>query len=106
MARPAPARESSLVRAIVKALRQIPGLVVRKRWGTALGTAGDPDLYGVVAGRHFELEVKRPGNIPTPLQTARLKEWRCAGAIAGVVHNAHEALELLRPIMPTQRPDS
>lgn len=95
MARLTASRESSIVRAILKALNQVPGVVARKRWGTALGVAGDPDIYGAIAGRHFEMEVKRPGNEPTPLQWTRLATWRRAGAIAGVVHNAREALELI-----------
>jgi len=88
-------RESTIVRAILKALGQVPGLVARKRWGTALGKAGDPDLYGSFNGKHFELEVKRPGEEPTPLQWARLAEWQEAGATIGVVHNRAEALEAL-----------
>ena len=45
------------------AFRERPGVVVRKRHGTAMGVAGDPDLYGSIHGRHFEIEVKRPDAI-------------------------------------------
>lgn len=88
-------RESALVSAIVEALRSAPGLVVRKRHGTAWGFAGDPDLTGCYRGRHFELEVKTPAGAITRLQEARLAEWSRAGAITAVVRSVSEALAAL-----------
>lgn len=79
-------------------LRKHPAVVVRKRHGTAMGVGGDPDLYGSVRGRHFEIEVKRP-NDPysqlTKLQAQRLLEWKLAGAITGVARSSAEALQIL-----------
>ncbi len=88
-------REAALVGAIVHALRAAPGLVVRKRHGTAWGFAGDPDLTGCYLGRHFELEVKTPAGTLTRLQEARLAEWSRAGAITAVVRSVGEALAVL-----------
>ena len=48
--------ESAVVGRIVAALKKCPGIVVRKRHGTVMGMAGDPDLYGTINGRHFEIE--------------------------------------------------
>ena len=90
-----PVLEKSIVVSIVKALRVQPGVVVRKRHGTAMGVAGDPDLYGTVGGRHFEIEVKRPGSQLTELQVQRLREWSQAGALTGVAHTAEDALRIL-----------
>ena len=87
--------EKQIVDSIVKVLRTTPGCVVRKRHGTVFGVAGDPDLYGTINGRHFELEVKQPGNPPTELQLRRLEEWHVAGATVGVVHSVQEAKEIL-----------
>ena len=87
--------ESTITRDIVRALRSVPGLVVRKRHGSALGYAGEPDLYGCFRGLHFEIEVKRPGRKLTPLQQQRLKEWALAGATVGVAHSVQEAIALL-----------
>jgi len=89
------ARESALVSEIIRSLRAVHGLVVRKRHGTAMGVAGDPDLYGTIGGRHFEIEVKRPGSQLTALQAQRLREWAQAGAITGVAHTAEDALRIL-----------
>ena len=60
--RPKPVLEKYIVNAIMRKLKDRRGLVIRKRHGTAMGVAGDPDLYGTVRGRHFEIEVKRPGD--------------------------------------------
>lgn len=88
-------REAQVVARILARLRTVPGLVARKRHGTAMGVAGDPDITGCYRGRHFELEVKRPGGAPTMLQFTRLEEWREAGAITAVVRSADEALAAL-----------
>lgn len=90
--------EKAVVLRIVTALRKVPGIIVRKRHGTAMGVAGDPDLYGTYNGRHFEIEVKRPydpNSQLTELQTRRLMEWRQAGAITGVARSVDDALQIL-----------
>ena len=91
--------EKSQVNRIMAKLRQIRGIVVRKRHGTAMGVAGDPDLYGSYGGRHFEIEVKRPNDpraVLTKLQAERLREWNVGGnAIVGVARTPEEALAIL-----------
>jgi len=89
------ARESTITRNILRALRGVPGLLVRKRHGSAAGISGDPDLFGCYDGRHFEIEVKRPGARPTPRQQQRLKEWARAGARVGVARSVEEALDIV-----------
>ncbi len=95
--RPQPVLEKSVVAGIVRRLREQPGVVVRKRHGTAMGVAGDPDLYGSIGGRHFEIEVKRPDAAAelSELQRQRLKEWEQAGAIVGVARSVEDALAIL-----------
>jgi hypothetical protein len=88
-------RESTIVAAIMQALKPVPDLVVRKRWGSEMAAAGDPDLTGCFRGRHFELEVKAPGGRLSRIQEVRLKEWHQAGAIVGVVHSTEDALVAL-----------
>jgi hypothetical protein len=93
-----PVLEKYVVARIMKALKQQRGVVVRKRHGTAMGVAGDPDLYGSIDGRHFEIEVKRPddpASIPTQLQAQRMQEWRDAGALVGIARSAEDALAIL-----------
>lgn len=88
-------RESVIVAAILQTLRSVPGLAVRKRWGSEMTAAGDPDLTGCYQGLHFELEVKAPGGRLTRIQQVRLDEWRRAGALTGVARSAEEALRIL-----------
>ena len=94
--------EKIIVGRITAALKKYPHIVVRKRHGTAMGVAGDPDLYGTINGRHFEIEVKRPGEQLTELQAKRLLEWKLAGAITGAAHSVDEALAILG--LPHGRP--
>ena len=70
----------AVVTGILKALRSVPGLVVRKRHGTAMGMAGDPDLYGSLAGaplRDRGEAARYPASQLTALQAQRLEE--CEG---------------------------
>ncbi len=93
-----PVLEKAVVTRILRELKKRPGVVVRKRHGTVMGIAGDPDLYGAIRGRHFELEVKRPNDPSsqaTELQTRRLLEWKLAGAVTGIVRSVEEALAIL-----------
>src|ERR1039457_5784305 len=90
--------EKAIVTRIIITLKNNPHVVVRKRHGTAMGMAGDPDLYGTINGRHFEIEVKRPNDSSSQLrelQTQRVMEWKAAGAIAGVARSVEEALVIL-----------
>jgi hypothetical protein len=91
--------ELHIAQAIIRRLREIPGVIVRKRHGTAMGVGGDPDLYGTISGRHFEIEVKRPdpSSRLTPLQSIRIEQWRQAGALVGVARSVEEALEIILP---------
>ena len=77
-------RESALVARILSSLNARPDTVVRKLHGDRYAVAGDPDVYGCIAGRHVCLEVKARG-LPSPLQWARLTAWQRAGSLVAVV---------------------
>ena len=104
-----PVLEKHVVARIMKALKQQQGVVIRKRHGTAMGVAGDPDLYGSIGGRHFEIEVKRPddpGSVPTELQAHRMQEWRAAGALVGIARTVDDALAILGVRCPDSELDA
>ncbi len=93
-----PILEKAVVARIMVALKKLPHIVVRKRHGTVMGVAGDPDLYGTIGGRHFEIEVKRPNDRSsqlTKLQEMRLLEWKAGNAITGVARCVDDALAIL-----------
>jgi hypothetical protein len=57
---------------------------------------GSSDLIGITAtGRFLAIEVKRPGNKPTPEQRAFIAFVRSFGGVAGVCHSVEEFVELL-----------
>lgn len=100
-------KEASIVRAILRALNDIPGCKAMKTHGSAFGK-GQADITGsllivvaegLVVGARFEMEVKVPGKSPTPLQASVLRQWGAAGAVAGCVHSVAEALDLLTPLL-------
>jgi hypothetical protein len=101
-----PPLEGSLKKSVLAHLGKLraadPTLAFRKRHGSVMGRAGDPDIHGVWRGVPFEIELKRPGEEPTPLQAERLKEWGQAGAYTGVVHNMDELRKWLSEIVHLQ----
>jgi hypothetical protein len=86
--------EKTRVANIAKALRA-RGAWVAKIHGGMYGTSGIPDLLCCFHGAFVALEVKRPGNKPTPSQAAQLEGITRAGGRALVVHDADEALAIL-----------
>jgi hypothetical protein len=90
--------ERAIVKAILAYLNGLPGCLARKRWGGGMGVAGDPDIDACVRGRSVQLEVKRSGERPTPLQLKRLDEWRQAGALVAVVSSVEDVKSLLTEV--------
>lgn len=94
--------ESSIVTSIQSGLlreaaRRGHKIKVEKRHGSEFSIVGMPDLFGCVDGKHFEIEVKRPGQRPEPIQYQRLREWAAAGAICGWATSVKEAQAILWP---------
>ena len=83
-------KESNLVSSIRKYLRSINGIKVIKIHGSSYTEIGTPDLIGCYQGRMFLIEVKMPGNHPTPIQIHRMKQWENAGAIVFVANDLKE----------------
>lgn len=89
------ARESSIVKTIKDHLNKLPGCLIKKHHGSMFGAA-EVDLYGSYKGRAVFLEVKRPGQRPTPRQAKMIRDWEATGAISGCVTSAEEALSLVQ----------
>lgn len=71
------------------AIRTDKGNLVR------MNRAGTPDIFALKNGKCLFIEVKRPGNKPTALQTAVMEELEQYGARCLVVHSVEELEELL-----------
>jgi hypothetical protein len=90
--------ERAIVKAILAYLNGLPCCLARKRWGGGMGVAGDPNIDACIRGRSVQLEVKRPGEKPTPLQLKRIEEWRQAGAVVAVVSSVEDVKSLLTEV--------
>src|SRR4051812_43262788 len=85
-------RESKVQSSIRVRLRRLGIVLYRRNTGAMrdgervvrFSSPGQADLYGweIRTGRHFEIEVKRPGNRPTLKQLEWLKECTRLGAVA------------------------
>lgn len=67
-----------------------------KMHGGPYQLSGMPDVLCIKSGRAVFLEVKRPGQKPTPIQLARMEELRrVAGAQCATVTTKDEAIDAL-----------
>lgn len=91
-------KETAIVAAIVKRLRQVPGVWVRKIHGSGYN-AGLPDLSIIAGGAAVWLEVKQPGKRATVLQEKTMDEMRAAGAVCSIVTSADEAVGIVEAVL-------
>lgn len=86
-------RESKVQRSIMVRLKRLGIVLHRRNVGglrdhagqyVAFGSPGQSDLWGwqLDTGRHWEIEVKRPGNKPTPKQLRWLKDCTARNVVA------------------------
>lgn len=75
------------------------GKVIKVGAGPYIET-GTPDLIGCLRGKCVVVEMKRPGEKPTPLQLYRLKQWGDAGAAALWGTDADEIMWRVAPPAP------
>jgi hypothetical protein len=98
--------EKEVLTDVLQALRRDPrvALVMRQQSGVfvegnrhiRVGTPGTLDIGGMLmGGRHFEIEIKRPGGKPDDRQAERIEAIKRTGGIAGYATSAAEALALL-----------
>jgi VRR-NUC domain-containing protein len=93
-------KESDLARSAVSWLNLQEGVWAMKVHGGPYQRAGVPDVIGCAAGRFFAIELKRPGERPSPLQASVLRQLAEVNAIVDVctsmaqVRAFYEALEV------------
>ena len=83
-------KESDIVRAILKYLKNVPGCFAWKEHGGMYGTAGIPDIICCLRGRFYGFEVKKEDGEPTKLQEATIRKIQNAGGTALVVRSVDE----------------
>jgi hypothetical protein len=75
-------KETTITNKILRYINNLPGCKAEKRHGSQYSEVGAPDISVCCNGTRIEIEVKRPGEKPTPIQLIRLREWREAAAFA------------------------
>ena len=94
--------EAAIQKQIINYLTRIGAVVLRTNSGqiaTAtghtirLGAAGTSDLTALHRGIWYSIEVKKPGNHPTPLQSAYLERVNTAGGVGFVATSLDEVIE-------------
>lgn len=71
------------------------GYLVYKMHGGPYSVRGIPDVLAIKDGVACWMEAKRPGEEPTKIQVARMRELREAGCRTAVVTSAGEARDFL-----------
>lgn len=83
--------ETALSNAIQKYIETDLRGKVMKLHGSPMQSRGEPDLIGgfIRDGQviHFAVELKMPGEQPTPIQKFRLAQWDFVGFRTGVVYS-------------------
>ncbi len=92
--------ERTITDAILRRLNHPPHTRAFKVAAGPMQGKGHPDIVGCHHGRMLALEVKRPGEQPTPLQRHTQRAWGAAGAIAGIVESVADVDQLLEAHAP------
>jgi len=85
--------ESAIQKKILNYLKTIDNCWFIKTIST--NRNGTPDIIGVLEGRLFGLEVKRPGNKPSKIQEYQIEKIQQAGGLASVVYSVDDVKKLL-----------
>ena len=86
--------EAKITAKIIDHLRALPKAWARKVHQSRY-QQGEPDVDACVAGRAVKIEVKVPGNKPTPKQLITMRRWARSGALVGWATSVEEVEDLL-----------
>jgi hypothetical protein len=91
--------EARLVKKIIDTLNRLPECYAEKNHGTTYGHQ-KLDVTGACQGVMFQIEVKTPGNKPTPRQISTMKKWfKKSGCVVGWAVSPEEAVNIINPIV-------
>ena len=91
----APRSESQLVTKVLEYIRGLPRSHAHKIHGSRYSDAGEPDIDACIDGRSVKIELKMPGNKPTPVQMASMRRWERSGALVFWATSLDEVLTYL-----------
>ncbi|HLS61512.1 MAG TPA: VRR-NUC domain-containing protein [Virgibacillus sp.] len=67
-----------------------------KNHGSVYSRAGTPDITACINGKFVAIEVKQPGGVVSPLQSAHIELIKKAGGVAFVAYSLEETKENLK----------
>lgn len=82
--------EKVIVARVMDEARRL-GFFAYKMHGGPFSVRGLPDVLAIKQGRAYWMEAKRPGEEPTRVQVARMRELAAAGCSVAVVTSAADA---------------
>lgn len=82
--------EKVIVARVMDEARRL-GFAAYKMHGGPYSVRGLPDVLAIRRGRAYWMEAKRPGEEPTRVQVARMRELAAAGCSVAVVTSAADA---------------
>lgn len=84
-------KESDITYSIRKYL-QAKGIFCFKHWSGPMSYRGVSDILGVIpgSGKFLAIEVKRPGNPPTPSQVEFIKNVNASGGVAFIASSIED----------------
>lgn len=89
--------EAAVRRAVLREISR-RGIVAYSQHGSALGSAGAPDIIACIGGKFVAIELKSPSGRQTARQKIHQYKIEMAGGIYAVVRSAEEFVELLQKI--------
>lgn len=93
-----PKLESEITKDVLNWLNKQADCVAFKYVAGRFGKNGVPDVFGSCMGVSFYIEMKQPGNEPTPIQTETIEMINNKGAIALWTDNIESVKELINSI--------
>jgi len=88
--------EQHIQTSIISFIKSIGGLPIKQNQIGIYGQAGVPDIIACIKGRFVAIEVKRPGEKPTPIQEAFLESITKKGGVAFWSDNLDRVKSLLK----------
>jgi len=90
--------ETKLTRKILDKLNKIEGCRAEKLHGGPYGKQ-KLDVFGAKNGKMFYLEIKVPGNGPTPKQVSTIRKWKTeAGVLATWIDTVEDAERMVNQL--------
>lgn len=88
--------EADLKDRIMRVLRGVPDAYFWRQGATPYGRSGIADILGCWSGQMVAIEVKMPGNKPTPAQCGFINNIKETGGLAFIAYTLDDVLDFIK----------